>query len=111
MNCIHENKVNNIVEYNWLHDILNPSKHTKSLNIHCSPIIHGCMNTQRGRAKFKNFQIFLDSGYSSTILTRRPIKKLNPKEDNVMKCHMPEGNITTNLKVKIDFTFPELNAT
>ena len=29
MTCIHYNKVNNIDECNLLHDILNPSKHTK----------------------------------------------------------------------------------
>ena len=26
MNCIHDNKVNNIAEYNLLHDIINPHK-------------------------------------------------------------------------------------
>ena len=29
MNRINDNKVNNMVEFNLLHDILNPSKHTK----------------------------------------------------------------------------------
>ena len=45
MNCIHGNKVNKIAECALLHDILNPPKHTKTLNIHYYPIIHGCMNT------------------------------------------------------------------
>ena len=29
MNCIHKNEVNNIAEFNLLHDIVNPSKCTK----------------------------------------------------------------------------------
>ena len=34
MNCIHDNKVNKISECNLLHDIINPSKHTKNINSH-----------------------------------------------------------------------------
>ena len=68
MNRIHDNKVNNISEFNLLHYIINPSKHTKNTNINYYPILHGCMNTRRGKATFKNFQILLDSGCSSTIL-------------------------------------------
>ena len=52
MNCIHDNKVNKISQYNLLHDILNPTKHNKNRNIYYSPIIHECMNTQKGKAKF-----------------------------------------------------------
>ena len=55
MNCIHKNEVNIISEFSLLHDILNPLKITKHLNSHYSPIIHGCMNTRKGRAKFKIF--------------------------------------------------------
>ena len=35
MNCIHDNKVNNISEYNLIHDIINPSKRTNNINIYC----------------------------------------------------------------------------
>ena len=38
------------------------------------------------------------------------IEKLYPKKDAVMQCHMEAGNITTNVKAKIDFTLPELSA-
>ena len=58
---IHDNEVNNIAECNFLHDIINPPKHAKNINIHYSPILHGCMNIRKGRAKFKNFQILLDN--------------------------------------------------
>ena len=55
MNRIHDNKVNNIAEFNLIHDIINPPKRTKKLNRHYSPIIHECMNTRKGKAKYKNF--------------------------------------------------------
>ena len=74
MTCIHEDKVNKIAECNPLHDLLNPSKITKKLNSHYSLILHGCMSTQKGRAKFKNIRILLDSGNSSTIIMRSLIK-------------------------------------
>ena len=48
MNCIYETRVNEIFECNLLHDKPNPSKHTKKLNSHYSPIIHKCMYTQNG---------------------------------------------------------------
>ena len=48
MNCIHDNEVNNISEFNILHGILNPYKRTKNINIYYSTILHGCMNTKKG---------------------------------------------------------------
>ena len=69
------------------------------------------MNTRKGREKFKNFRILLNSGLSSTIVRRRLRKKINTKEDAVIKWHTQAGNITTNLKVKIDFILPELSMT
>ena len=45
MTCIHGNKINKLSECNLLHDILNPPKITKNLNIHYSPILQGYMNT------------------------------------------------------------------
>ena len=44
MNCINDIKLNNVGEYNLLHDILNPSKRTKNINSHYSPILHGFIN-------------------------------------------------------------------
>ena len=41
---------------------------------------------------------------------RRLIINLNPKEDVVMHCHTQVGIITTNLKVEIYSTLPELCA-
>ena len=67
MALIHDKKVNKIAECNLIHDIINPPKRAKNLNINYSPILHGCINTRKGRAKIKNFQIILDSGFRSTI--------------------------------------------
>ena len=49
---IHNNEVNNIAECIFLHDIINPPKRTKNLNSYYSPILHVCMNTRKGKAKF-----------------------------------------------------------
>ena len=69
------------------------------------------MNTRKGRAKFKNFQIILDSVCTSTILMVRIIQKLHPKEDNVIQWHTQAGIITTNTNVRIDFTLSRLIST
>ena len=111
LNLINDNKVKNKSEWNLLHDILNPSKLTKNINIHYSPIMHGCMNSRKGKAKFQNFWIWLYSGCSYTIVIRRLIINLKTKEDSVMQWHTKAGNITTNTKVKIYLTWPEFSAT
>ena len=75
MTRIHNNEAKNIVECNLLHDIINHPKHAKNLNTHYSPILHGCMNTRKGKSQFENFRILLDSGCSSTILIENIVKK------------------------------------
>ena len=37
--------VNDLQEFNVLHDIINPSTHVKITNYHYSPILHGFINT------------------------------------------------------------------
>ena len=78
MTRIHNNEVNNIAECNLLHDIINPPKRAKILNIHYSHILHGCMNTRKGKEKFKNFPIILENGCTSTIVMGR-IVKIKPR--------------------------------
>ena len=46
---IHDNEVNNLAEYNFLHDTINPPKRAKKINIHYSNILHVCMNTGKFR--------------------------------------------------------------
>ena len=101
MTRIHDDEVNNIAEYNLLHDIINPSRHTKQLNSHYSPIIHGCINTRKGKKKFRKFRILLDSGCSSAIVMGRLVKILHHKKDDVMKWHTQVSNINTNRKVDV----------
>ena len=61
MTLIHDKEVNKIAEFNLLNDIINTPKRNKRLYSHYYPILHGCMNTRRGKAKFKNFRILLES--------------------------------------------------
>ena len=75
--CVHDNNVNNIYEYNLLHDILNPSKFARNIKSHYSPILHGCTNTFRGKAKFNICRILLYIVCSSMILVI--IEKANNK--------------------------------
>ena len=69
------------------------------------------MNTRKGRAKFIYLQILLDSGYSSMVVIRRLIAKLNPKKDSVMQYNTQADSITNNTKVKIYYTLTELSTT
>ena len=61
MTIIHDNKVNIIPACNLLHDILNPPKRKKVLNIHYSPIQNKFINKRKGKSKFNKFRILLDS--------------------------------------------------
>ena len=56
MTCIHDDEVNKLAECNLLHDIINPPKLTKIFKIHCSPILHGYINTRRGRESLRTFE-------------------------------------------------------
>ena len=69
------------------------------------------MNTRKGRAKFKKIYILLDSGCSSTILMGRLVKRLGLEKDAPMQWITQAVDITTNIKVKVDFTLPALSAT
>ena len=77
---VHDKEVNKIAECNLLHDIISTTKCPKILNRHYSPILHECMDTRHGRAKFKNFRILLDSGCNSMIVMGRLDKKLYPEK-------------------------------
>ena len=65
------------------------------------------MNTCRVKSKFKNVRILLDGVLSSNILTRRLITRPKIKICCYMQFNTQEGNITTNMKVKIYFTLPK----
>ena len=69
------------------------------------------MNIRKGTLKFNNFQIVLGSGCSSTIVIGRLVGKHTLEKYDVMQRHTQAVNITTNLKVKVDFTLPSISAT
>ena len=90
--------------------MINSPKRAKNININYSPILQGFMNARKGREFFKNFLIILDSGCIYTIVTRRIVVKLHPEKYAVMQWHTQAVNITTNLKVKVDFILLTLGA-
>ena len=80
---IHDIKLKYISECNLLYDSINTPKRAKNIDTHHSPILHGLMNTIKGRAEFKNLQIILDSEFSYTIVLIRLVEKLYHKKDAV----------------------------
>ena len=80
MTCIHDNEVNNISECNLLNDILNPPKRTKILNGHYYFILHGRINSRKGKERFKKILILLEIGRSSTIVMGRKVEKYTQKK-------------------------------
>ena len=58
MTRILDKEVNNIAEWNLLHDIFKPPKRSKNLNSYYSPILHGCMNTRKGKSDFNCFESY-----------------------------------------------------
>ena len=89
----------------------NPPKCTKLLYIHYYPILHGFMNTRRGRSKFKNFLILLDSGCISTIAMVRLFVKIHP--ENMLWCSDTRNLLISLLilRLKCISTLPTLSAT
>ena len=77
---IHNTKSNNRTVCNLIHGIINNYKRTKNKNSNYYPILHVCVNTQRRKAKFKDFRILLDIGCSSMILMESLIKNLKLKK-------------------------------
>ena len=75
----HGNKVSKLSGCNLIHDILNNNKFTKILDSNYSPILQGCMSIHKGKAKFKNFRILLNSGCRSTIIMVMIMKNLLQK--------------------------------
>ena len=83
-------------------------KRAKNINSRYSPILHGCMNTRKVQAKFKNFQIILYSGCSSIILMVRLIESYTLKK--MLWCrykHRPETSLLI-LRLKYILPYPHL---
>ena len=92
----HYNEVKNIEECNLLQGIINPPKRVKNINSHYSPILNGCMNTRKGRPKFKNFRIQLYSECISDIVMIRLVETKYSEKYAMMQWQTQVRNITTN---------------
>ena len=75
-NNINDDNINNISGFNLLHCELNPSKYIQNTNYHYFPILYGCINTRRGKVKYKNFQILSDNGCISVVVIKKLMQKL-----------------------------------
>ena len=51
----------------------------------------------------------MDGGFSSTIVMRIIVEIFSLEKDDVIQRHTQTGNITINLKVKVDFTLTRLS--
>ena len=109
MKNIDYSDINNIDECNLLQDILNPCKCTKNTNSYYYTILHVCMNTCRGRRKEEKKRILLNSGCSSTILTRTRTSKQLKTKDYVKQRKTQAGNIIIDQKVNIYIILPEFS--
>ena len=70
------------------------------------------MNTRRGRAKFRNFCIILDSGSSSTIVVGKLTLKLKEEKSIEMTTWETQaGKFTTSKKVNVYFCLIEFSTT
>ena len=69
------------------------------------------MKTHSERAKFKNFQILLDSGISSKIFMGKRTSNLKSKETSKTMWETQAGKFTTSKKVYIEFLLLEFSAT
>ena len=104
---IHDKEVNTIAEWNLLHDIINTPIQSKNINSHYYPILHGCINTRKGRAKFKNFRIILDSECSSTSVIGRLVEKLHP--ENMPWCSGTRRPEISLLILRLKYILPYLD--
>ena len=105
MDLMHYNKVDNIYEFNLLHDILNPTKHTKNTNSDSPPILHRYMNKCRGRENIKSPKL-IGQWMWFQYCNEKSDNKLKTKTYSMMQYHTQLGNLITDMKVKIDFTLP-----
>ena len=55
MKNMHDNDVNNIAVWNLLHNIWNTYNCVKNNNSYYLPSLHGYMNANRGKEKYKAF--------------------------------------------------------
>ena len=85
------------------------TKRPKTANLR--PVVFLRFNTQRGKAKPVTITALLDSGGHKSLVTERLTKKLKVKSSKgkAKVWSTPAGDVTTNKRVKSQFTMPELH--
>ena len=74
------------------------------------PLAFVRFNTSLGKAKPVTIRALLDSGASESLVSQKYVKKLRIKktERGSTTWNTPGGDMTTNQKVKAQFSIPEL---
>ena len=74
------------------------------------PLAFVRFNTSLGKAKPVTIRALLDSGASESLISQKYMKKLRIKKSGKSSTtwSTPGGDMTTNQKVKAQFTIPEL---
>ena len=67
------------------------------------------MNTRSGKEKFRNFQILLDRGSSSTIVMDKQTSKHNQNKSTTTKWETQDGKFMTSKKLNVDFCLSEFS--
>ena len=71
----------------------------------------GLIQNGLGKTKLKQIKILLDSGASSTIVSKNVVRKLRKQETTGAEWTTAAGILKTKWKCKIDMLFPELSPT
>ena len=89
-----------ILNYLW-----NPTKCNNNTSSF-STIMNVCMNIYRDKTKFRNFCIFLESGFNPTIFTMRIQSKLKHKNKTTTKQKTQPGTFGTTKNLNVNFCLP-----
>jgi Aspartyl protease len=73
------------------------------------PVVFALLNIRRGKEKIKRISVLLDSGASSTVISKNIVKKLQVKSASATVWNTAAGPLSTNGKVDLTFTLPELS--
>ena len=73
------------------------------------PILTGVIQIKSGTPKGKLMRILLDSGASTSIITKPFVKKLRVRSDTQTKWSVAGGKLTTNERCKIHLQLPDLS--
>ena len=86
------------------------SNSSQSKELDLAPILYGRLRTEIKSPNPKTIKILLDSGASASIIKYNNVEKLRLKQQqNPLKWKTAAGELSTNYKVAIEFSLPELH--